>query len=86
MGKKEVFNPEFPLGNLMEKKQFLWDFCSLFVANSELLATKSNEKRRKAPKSVLLHKLLTKMRLMENLGLTIKTRRIFIFLPCFLFF
>ena len=24
---KAPFNPEFPLGNLMEKKQFLWDFC-----------------------------------------------------------
>ena len=31
----------------MEKKQFLWDFCLASSANSELLATKRDEKHQK---------------------------------------
>ncbi len=31
----------------MEKKQFLWDFCSSFRGNSELLPTKRDEKHQK---------------------------------------
>ncbi len=49
----------------MEKKQFLWDFCLEWGANSELLATKRDEKRQKV---FFYTNLASKMRLMENLG------------------
>ncbi len=51
----------------MEKKQFVWDFCSSFRANSELLATSINEKHQKV---FFYTNLVPKARLMENLGLT----------------
>ena len=60
------FNPEFPLGNLMEKKQFLWDFCSYSRVNSELFTTKRDEKHQKV---FFYTNLVPKARLMENLGL-----------------
>ena len=63
---KSALNPEFPLGNLMEKKQFLWDFCSDWGANSELLATKRDEKHQKV---FFYTNLVPKARLMENLVL-----------------
>ena len=62
------FNPEFPLGNLMEKKQFLWDFCLASSANSELLATKRDKKHQKV---FFYTNLVLKARLMENLGLMV---------------
>ena len=61
------FNPEFPLGNLMEKKQFLWDFCSDRGGNSELFPTRRDEKHQKV---FFYTNLVPKARLMENLGLT----------------
>ena len=64
--KKFCFNPEFPLGNLMEKKQFLWDFCLAWGANSELLATKRGKKHQKV---FFYTNLASKMRPMENLDL-----------------
>ncbi len=51
----------------MEKKQFLWDFCLASSANSELLATKRDEKHQKV---FFYTNLVPKARLMENLGLT----------------
>ena len=60
-----LLNPEFPLGNLMEKKQFLWDFCPAWGANSELLATKRGEKHQKV---FFYTNLVPKARLMEILG------------------
>ena len=66
MDKKSGFNPEFPLGNLMEKKQFLWDFCLASSANSKLLATKRDENNQKV---FFYTNLVPKVRLMENLGL-----------------
>ena len=50
----------------MEKKQFLRDFYLASSANSELLATKRDKNNQKA---FFYTNLLTKMRLMENLGL-----------------
>ena len=50
----------------MEKKQFLWDFCLASSANSELLATKRDEKHQKV---FFYTNLVPKARLMENLVL-----------------
>ncbi len=49
----------------MEKKQFLWDFCSYSRVNSALFTTKRDEKRQKV---FFYTNLASKMRLMENLG------------------
>ena len=50
----------------MEKKQFLWDFCSERGGNSELFPTRRNENNQKV---FFYTNLASKMRLMENLGL-----------------
>ncbi len=50
----------------MEKKQFLWDFCSYSRVNSELFTTKRDEKHQKV---FFYTNLVPKARLMENLDL-----------------
>ncbi len=49
----------------MEKKQFLWDFCSDRGGNSELFPTRRDEKHQKV---FFYTNLVPKARLMENLG------------------
>ncbi len=49
----------------MEKKQFLWGFCSDGGGNSELFPTKRDKKHQKV---FFYTNLASKMRLMEDLG------------------
>ena len=53
----------------MEKKQFLWDFCSDWGVNSELFPTKRDKKHQKV---FFYTNLASKMRLMEILGSSLK--------------
>ena len=57
----------------MEKKQFLWDFCSYSRVNSELFTTKRDEKHQKV---FFYTNLVPKARLMENLGLNDVKKRL----------
>ena len=58
----------------MEKKQFLWDFCSERGGNSELFPTRDENDQ----KVFFYTNLASKMSLMENLGLNLSQTRGFI--------